>query len=67
MISSKEYFTNINLIPVISIGTLFNNGKNNSFIYYFDLDVLEIFKPIHLVDNFSPTLGVYNNLASIPF
>ena len=67
MISSKEYYTNINLIPVISIGTLFNNGKNNSFIYYFDFDVLKIFKPNHLVDNFSPTLGVYNNLASIPF
>lgn len=66
MISSKEYFININLIPVFSLGTLLNNGKNNKFLYYFDLENLKIFKPFHLVDNFSPTLGVYNDLASIP-
>jgi hypothetical protein len=58
---------NFNLVPVISFGTIFNNGSNNNFIYYFDYEKLSFYKPEYLFSNFSSTLGVFNNEASIPF
>lgn len=62
----KNYFVNVNLIPVISVGTLINSGTDSNFLYYFDYENLKFYKPTYITSNFSPTLGVFNGEASIP-
>ena len=62
----KNYFVNINLIPVISVGTIFNSGIDSNFIYYFNFENFNFYKPEFMIYNFSPTLGVFNGEASIP-
>ena len=62
----KNYFVNVNLIPVISVGTIFNSGVDSNFIYYFNFENLSFYKPFFITSNFSPSLGVFNGEASIP-
>ena len=62
----KNYFVNVNLIPVISVGTIFNSGVDSNFIYYFNFENLSFYKPTFITSNFSPSLGVFNGEASIP-
>ncbi len=62
----KNYFVNLNLIPVISIGTIINSGTDSNFLYYFNYENLTLYKPTFLNSNFSPSLGVFNGEASIP-
>ena len=62
----KNYYVNVNLIPVISFGTIINSGTDNSFLYYFNYENLSFFKPAYITSNFSPSLGVFNGEASIP-
>ena len=62
----KNYYVNVNLIPVISVGTIFNSGVDSNFIYYFNFENLSFYKPTFITSNFSPSLGVFNGEASIP-
>lgn len=62
----KNYYVNVNLIPVISVGTIFNSGLDSNFIYYFNFENLSFYKPTFITSNFSPSLGVFNGEASIP-
>jgi len=55
-----------NLIPVFSIGTILNSGLNNNFIYYFNFETFQIYKPEYLTLGYSPTVGVFNKEVSIP-
>ncbi len=66
VIRLKEKNINFNLIPVISLGTIFNSGLDGNFVYYFNLENFSLFKPEYSVSNFSPTVGVFNNQSSIP-
>ena len=54
-----------NLIPVISFGTLFNNGLNNNFLYYLNFETLEFYKPEYFNVSYSYTVGVFNKEASL--
>ncbi len=64
--SLKSININFNLVPIISVGSIFNNGLDNSFIYYIDFENFKFYKPNFSISNFSPTIGVYNNESSIP-
>lgn len=63
---TKSFNINFNLIPVISLGTIFENKFANNSIYYFNYENFSFFKPEYIFYDFSPTLGVFNNQASIP-